>query len=810
MRAALILGTVIVAAVSLVHVLNYYRLGDARFDRNRTALLDRAREISSRARPSYQDEVLNSLPPNPLNGEVFRLDDHLDEAVTALNTVHTPAKDEDGVLLGFEFEDPEAPDLHSALSSSTLRIENGSLEVLHRSPDHLTHASEIVVPKDDIGEIRIRARVARGREMTLSWNPGERPSESWHNKISIDLIPDGEFHTYAINAKNVLQRGLKSGENLRRFLVRPSDVDGDRVEIDFIRLISKMAKYQRHSRGVEYETLGGETRSVLYMLPTQSLEYTLQIPASSPTLEFGIGILKDGAPIEIAVSISADKEPTRLFEKELDRAAQWQDVRLDLSAWAGKNVRLSLLASGSGPNVAFLSNPTVSSPPVERLNVVMILEDTLRADHLSSYGHHRPTSPMKDRLAEEGVLFLNAVSQATKTRPSVPSLMTSLLPSATGVLNWADALSERYLTLAEILRNQGFATASFIQNGNAGPYAGLHQGFGTILGPELLGAATEEIIGDRLMAWLERNEQRNFFVYIHTVDPHGPYDPPAPFDHWYRNRAPGGTPVKHSASHDPVHIEHPTMEGRRLLYDGEIQHNDSLLGDFVERLESLGLRENSLLVFVSDHGEHLGEHARWEHRPPGYRQVTRVPLLLMHPSKLREAKRIHPTVQLMDVMPTVLELAQVDSSALVFQGDSLVDLIEGRNLDYWENRISVSEEPMTMSAGKPCDCGSLFFDRWHLLNSTALRWEGVPAFLRWRIPQSLQLRVFDLLEDSEEMEWATWFLPDLVVKHRFQELMHDLQSTNIDAWRNWTAGDHEIQKLDPDTQEHLKALGYVQ
>jgi hypothetical protein len=176
MRAVLIPGAVIVAAVSLVHVVNYYRLGGARFDRSRTILLDRAREISSRARPSYQDEALNNLPPNLLNGEVFRLDDHLDEAATGLNTVHTPAKGGDGVLLGFEFEDPEAPGLHSALSSSTVRIENGSLGVLHRSPDHLTHASGIAVPKDDIGEIRIRDRVARGREMTLSWNPGERPT----------------------------------------------------------------------------------------------------------------------------------------------------------------------------------------------------------------------------------------------------------------------------------------------------------------------------------------------------------------------------------------------------------------------------------------------------------------------------------------------------------------------------------------------------------------------------------------------------------------------------------------------------------
>ena len=240
--------------------------------------------------------------------------------------------------------------------------------------------------------------------------------------------------------------------------------------------------------------------------------------------------------------------------------------------------------------------------------------------------------------------------------------MTSLLPTATGVWNFSDMLRDEYLTLAEILRSQGFVTASFIQNGNAGPYNGLHQGFSLLLDEEVLGRTTEKILGDRLASWLDRHAERNFFLYLHVRDPHGPYDPPPPFDAWYHD-AMRESPAEQRALAlaadrkwlDPEWVERPTLVGRRLLYDGEIRHNDSLVGALVEQLESLGLREDTLIVLLSDHGEHLGEHGLWEHHPPGYRQVLHVPLILVHPAGLPEGRRIDQIVQLTDVMPTVLD-----------------------------------------------------------------------------------------------------------------------------------------------------------
>ena len=143
-------------------------------------------------------------------------------------------------------------------------------------------------------------------------------------------------------------------------------------------------------------------------------------------------------------------------------------------------------------------------------------------------------------MQERGIQFDWAVSQATKTRPSVPPDDVAV-SDGDGRLAFSDMLSERYLTLAEILRAQGFATASFIQNGNAGPYAGLHQGFSESYDEQVMGKATEEIYGERVFSWLERHRDRNFFLYLHAIDPHGPYDPPPPFDAWYQEVA-GGAP----------------------------------------------------------------------------------------------------------------------------------------------------------------------------------------------------------------------------------------------------------------------------
>ena len=209
------------------------------------------------------------------------------------------------------------------------------------------------------------------------------------------------------------------------------------------------------------------------------------MPERSPRLDFGMGALLAAAPLRFEVLLEpADGEVVRAHDATVAQVDHWVDAQVDLGPWAGQDVRLTLrVSAAAGPaNVAFWSGAMVSSAPAQPFNVVLMIEDATRADYLSVYGHDARTTPFKDRLmAERGVLFEQAIAQAEKTQTLGRLLMTSLYPTATGSWHFSDTLSERYLTLAEVMRAQGYVTASFIQNGNAGPYAGIHQGFDRLL-----------------------------------------------------------------------------------------------------------------------------------------------------------------------------------------------------------------------------------------------------------------------------------------------------------------------------------------
>jgi arylsulfatase len=465
--------------------------------------------------------------------------------------------------------------------------------------------------------------------------------------------------------------------------------------------------------------------------------------------------------------------------------------------------------SGSASNVALWSNPVVQARPTKRFNVVFLLEDALRADYLSAYGFGLDTSPNKNALMRErGIQFDWAISQAPKTRPSVPSLMTSLYPTATGVWHFTDMLSEQYLTLAEIMRRQGFVTASFIQNGNAGPYAGLHQGFSQLLDENVMGSATENVLGGRVLSWLERNRDQNFFLYIHAIDPHGPYAPSAPFDNWYKEAEGQGTPVKRGQL-DPDWVKKPTVEGRQRRYAGEIRHNDALLPQLLRKMDSLGLSDDTLLVLLSDHGEYMGEHGRSGHDSPGRAPVIRVPLMMSYPKQFTTPKRLDAVVQLVDVMPTILELAGVDRSGLLLQGDSLVDLIAGNRPGFWRDRVAVSEEPDIMLKQRPCTCASLFFRDWHVISSVVL-WPGRTAGFLPQYQAPVKTLVYAFRDDPGEVQAVRSFLPDLYVRWAAYDVLSELQGANMTTWRKLTGGEGVDLRLDPATLEHLHGLGYVQ
>ena len=329
-------------------------------------------------------------------------------------------------------------------------------------------------------------------------------------------------------------------------------------------------------------------------------------------------------------------------------------------------------------------------------NIIIYLIDTLRADHLGAYGYDRPTSPNIDRFAADGILFENAQAQSSWTRPAVASLLTGLRPRAHGVNRRRDALSTTFDTLAELLAKQGYETAAFVTNGNAGPDFGLNQGFSHFRYLRESGETTErhqlsDSLNRWLFDWLEQRPPEHrasggkpFFLFAHATDPHAPYAPREPF----RSRfAPSVDPKIGWLANVQAIVSgqrETTTETRQALidlYDAEIAFNDHHFGKLIDRLKTLGLYQSSLILLLSDHGEEFLEHGWWEHGVTLYGEQLDVPMILKLPTeKLAEphqtrrhdaGKRINATVSQVDVLPTIFDLLELTPPATI-DGKSLL------------------------------------------------------------------------------------------------------------------------------------------
>ncbi len=344
-------------------------------------------------------------------------------------------------------------------------------------------------------------------------------------------------------------------------------------------------------------------------------------------------------------------------------------------------------------------------------NLVLVSIDTLRADHLGAYGYDLPTSPTIDaRLAGEGVTFTDVYSQSPKTTPSHMTLLTSLYPSVHGVELWqngkpAHVLNPAVHTLAEILKNAGYATAAFTGGAQVDPVRGFDQGFDlyTVSGQQR-----------RARRWLGRHRWQRFFVFYHTYDVHDPYLPPDEYirlfdpdyrgrvlDAIHRLRAEGGMSVAAWAGisrrfWDSVDRSDPRdVRFVERLYDAGIRRMDSeTIRPLLDRLDQLGLARDTLVVFTSDHGEAFGEHGQFQHDDL-YAGTLRVPLVLRWPGRLPAGLRIGSRVRLIDVMPTILELLGVPAPPSL-QGQSLTPLLhdayaspatEGAVSEYSDGRL---------------------------------------------------------------------------------------------------------------------------
>ncbi len=300
-----------------------------------------------------------------------------------------------------------------------------------------------------------------------------------------------------------------------------------------------------------------------------------------------------------------------------------------------------------------------------RPNVIFIVVDALRADHVSSYGYERPTTPNVDAFMANGARFADATTPSSWTFPSNAGMLTGRMPTRIRMNDWGSlsaVVPQEELMLAEALKSGGYQTVGFVNNYYLDKQFGMEQGFD--LYQRLVDSEMAADLNRMAFNWLDTGgatADKPLFLFMYYYDPNSWYDPPPPYDTLYDSTYTGTlTPEVFQHGQKVVSGEIvPTprdVEHLIALYDGEITYWDNHLGRFLNRLAAEGLLDNAVVVLTSDHGQMFGEHGKWVHRNSLYEEVLRVPLFIHFPGVVPAGKVINTPVSTADLMPTVLDL----------------------------------------------------------------------------------------------------------------------------------------------------------
>jgi arylsulfatase A-like enzyme len=318
----------------------------------------------------------------------------------------------------------------------------------------------------------------------------------------------------------------------------------------------------------------------------------------------------------------------------------------------------------------------------QRPDVIFILVDALRADGLSCYGNPNSTSPALDAYCRRGMRFSNAFSQSSHTKISVASFFTGLIPPSNGVRSAgkpvegldpdarvkSDVLSPELDTMAEMFGLHGYATGAVFTNPHLVTKMGFGQGFQYY---DFLGFRERaDVVNLAVTRWLAEAGSAPFFLYIHYMDIHAPYDPPPAYEQLF---------TAGLARTDIVYKNGPYRRGAtpeqvaysRAVYDGQIRYWDDELKALLSEIDRLGRSENLLVIITSDHGDEFYEHGGFGHGYTCYGEVLHIPLILVWPEVIPGQSVRHDTVSLIDLLPTLAHLVGIDTSGSGLQGRDL-------------------------------------------------------------------------------------------------------------------------------------------
>ncbi len=685
---------------------------------------------------------------------------------------------------------------------------------------------------DQLFAVELRLRVSAGSRGAVQpvLQPGPPlPAvlgriDAW--PVSSALLPGEEMHSYRVMLDHVfLLETPTATADIRQILIRPTDVAGAEFEIESLRLVFDRERLAALDSGPGWHGLGEIFRETLVARAPESLRFDLTLP-ERPVLLLAVGTVEDPSP-SFRISVARPGTPPVIIAELRPAAGLWLPSRVDLAAWASQRVELRLEASAEkAGTLALWGAPTVRQasapdPAAERPQaVVVFLADTLRADHLQAWGYERDTAPHLTRLASEGVRFALAISQATWTKGSVSSILTSLYPSTTGVVDLHDRIAAGETTLAEAFRAGGYATFATSSVPFTGQLTNLHQGVevlhetGSIpSSPSGFNSKTADTWVERYLSWLQLHHDLPTFAFIHVMDPHSPFRPRAPFDGMWANEADAESFAEQAEQVRPL-IENPLLRrfmapsGEELAaagvdassfvaheqawYDGSIRGLDEAFGRLLAGLELQGLRGSTLLAFLSDHGEEFLEHGNHWHGHSVYGEVTHVPWVLWGHGIDRPQVVEHP-VETLDLMPTLLDLAGLEVPPRA-QGSSLAALLASTGAT--TEKHALESAPAFSEHTEPGPKGPssyAMYDRgWKLI------WHRNPA------PGNPEVELFDPVTDPLDQHDVAAENPAVVASFR----------PAIERWLSWA----ESQRLDPEAEqaalsaedlERLRSLGYV-
>ncbi len=583
--------------------------------------------------------------------------------------------------------------------------------------------------RDLLSSIEVRLRVSAGHDLAVRYDSREKLDvpqllqviHDFPTKTRTPLVPGDEMRTYTLRPPVPV-----AASSVRRVLLQPTDAPGARFEIESVRLVFRKEHLASIPSGVSWQALAGISREALVSRSPETIRMDVDLLDHS-RLDLSIGTVEDD-PVTFRVMASAGGgKETTLLERTVTAPYRWESAPIPLVAPASPKVALFFSLSSEQPGrLGFWGSPVVRHRGTRR-GVVVIWADTPRADHLEVYGYSRPTSPSVRRMAEQGTLFRNCLTQATWTKVSTPTLMTSLYPTSHGVREWHDRIPASTVTMAEVYRDAGYATFSFPANGFTGQITNLHKGFDEVHAadsfPEDAQHKNARLGMDRLFAWLEVHRDVPFFAFLNFMDPHDPYKPYPPYDTRWADPAKAEAHEK-DAEKVRKFIANPLLKWMAMAtrgellkagldpaayvgyeqawYDGSIRAMDAEIGRLLERLRSMGLDRSTLVLLTSDHGEEFLEHGRMFHGQSPYGELNHAPLVFWQPDTVPPGKVVDDLVGTIDLMPTLLEMSGLSSPPSV-QGRSLVPLLRraaGGSAAGWTERPTITEKLLSNARSK--------------------------------------------------------------------------------------------------------------